>query len=432
MAAQQHPTVTLLITPDSYTAARLEMELAFFRTRQSLEILVFPDWETLPYDIFSPHQDIVSQRLSTLYRLPDARQCVLIVPVATLLQRLAPRRFLDNHALLLSVGETLDQDSFRLRLEAAGYNHVAQVMEHGEFTIRGSIIDLFPAGSEQPYRIDLFDDEVESIRVFDPDSQRSIEKIDRIELLPAREFPLSKEAITLFRQNFRSTFDGDVQRSPLYRDVSGGNAPGGVEYYLPLFFETTATLFDYLPDSTLVVQLPGVEEAVEEFQEQVQQRYEQRRYDIERPILPPRQLFLDNAQLTLSLRNRPGIRIGNDPAGDCRFAAAEPPELGLNPRADHPAARLQTFLREFPGRTLIAAESAGRRELLLENLKHYDIRPRLCDSWIRGWYYRTRHLRLLRKPSCTVSVRARSDAGRPTVTSIPSYAISMIWKSARR
>ncbi|HYQ90743.1 MAG TPA: transcription-repair coupling factor, partial [Candidatus Competibacteraceae bacterium] len=251
----------LALVPDSQAAFSLQLELDFFTRGGGLNTLIFPDWETLPYDVFSPHQDIVSQRLATLYRLPAQRQGILIVPVATLMQRLSPRTYLDSHVLLLRVGERLDQNEFRQRLEAAGYNCVSQVMEHGEFAIRGELIDLFPTGSEYPYRIDLLDDEVESIRTFEPESQRSIIKVDAIELLPAREFPFSKAAITRFRQAFRAQFAGDPQRSPLYREVSDGLAPGGIEYYLPLFFDTTATLFDYLPADTLVVALEGVEEA---------------------------------------------------------------------------------------------------------------------------------------------------------------------------
>ncbi|NJN47121.1 MAG: hypothetical protein HC808_12270 [Candidatus Competibacteraceae bacterium] len=284
-AAANHSGPVLTIAPDSQTALRLETELRFFSAGSDLPIGIFPDWETLPYDIFSPHQDIVSQRLETLYRLPTQRRGVLIVPVATLLQRLAPRAHLDGHVFLLSVGERLDQDEFRQRLEAAGYNCVSQVMEHGEFAVRGSLIDLFPMGCEYPFRIDLFDDEVESIRTFDPETQRSIAKAEVIELLPAREFPLSKAAITRFRKSYRSRFEGDPQRSLIYREVSNGHAPGGLEYYLPLFFETTETLFDYLPATTLVIALAGMEAAIAAFQEQLLERYEQRRHDMERPLL---------------------------------------------------------------------------------------------------------------------------------------------------
>ena len=380
LAAQQHKGLILAITADSQSALRLEAELNFFNTELGLHTLVFPDWETLPYDVFSPHQDIVAQRLATLYRLPMTQQGVLIVPVATLLQRLMPRAYLDNHALLLNIGERLDADTFRLRLEAAGYSYVNQVMEHGEFALRGSIIDLFPAGSDYPYRIDLFDDEIETIRTFDPETQLSVAKVEAIELLPAREFPLTKEAITRFRQSFRSTFGGDA-RGPLYRDVSDGLAPSGIEYYLPLFYEHTETLFDYLPVSTLVLRFPDCEAAVASFQAQLYERYEQRRYDRERPLLAPETLFLNADQLTAALAAYPGVELIEDHEVIAPFANNPPPQLVFNPRAEQPAEALQTFLGAFNGRVLFAAESAGRREALLETLRESTIRPKPCSGW---------------------------------------------------
>ncbi len=381
LAARQRGLL-LAIVPDSQTALSLQVELDFFTRGSGLNTLVFPDWETLPYDVFSPHQDIVSQRLATLYRLPAQRRGILIVPVATLMQRLAPRSYLDSYMLLLRVGERLDQNEFRQRLEAAGYTCVSQVMEHGEFAIRGALIDLFPTGSGQPYRIDLFDDEVESIRTFEPEGQRSIAKVDAIELLPAREFPLNKEAITRFRQAFRAQFAGDPQRSPLYREVSDGLAPGGIEYYLPLFFGTTATLFDYLPADTLVVALEGVEEALAAFQEQLHDRYEQRRHDVERPLLPPDHLFLEPPQIRQRLQAYRRIELCRQPvAAGLNFATREPPALYWQPRAEQPFAALQQFLAGFPGRVLLTAESTGRRETLLETLGRYGLRPKPFESW---------------------------------------------------
>ncbi len=379
-AAARYRGLVLAVAPDSQTALRLETELRVFGGTD-LDILAFPDWETLPYDVFSPHQDIVSQRLATLYRLPQRRRGVLVVPVATLMQRLAPRGYLDRYALLLKVGERLDSEDFRRRLEAAGYVCVSQVVEHGEFAVRGSILDLFPMGAERPYRIELFDDEVESIRDFDPDTQLSVAKVKQIELLPAREFPLDKETISRFRQAYRRQFEGDPQRSAIYRDVSAGNAPGGIEYYLPLFFEQSATLFDYLPADTLVIRLEGVEAAMAAFQEQLMDRYEQRRHDAERPLLPPPLLFLEAAQVERALARylRVGIREAGD--GGVDFPTAPPPALPFQPRAERPAAALEGFLTEFPGRVLFAAESAGRREVLLDTLRGYGLQPKLCEGW---------------------------------------------------
>jgi transcription-repair coupling factor (superfamily II helicase) len=306
----------------------------------------------------------------------------LILPVATLMQRLPPRAYLDRYALLLSIGERLSQDEFRGRLEEAGYLCVAQVTERGEFAIRGSIIDLFPMGSEEPYRIDLFDDEVESIRTFDPDTQLSRDRVNSIQLLPAREFPLTPEAITRFRQAFRQLFHGDPQRSALYREVSHGFAPGGIEYYLPLFFESTATLFDYLPTTTLVISLEGVRDAITAFEKQLMERYEQRRHDSERPLLPPERLFLDSPILEETLSYYVSIELLHDPVeGGANFATGEPSPLNFQTHSTHPAAALATFLEDFPGRVLFAAESAGRRESLLETLRKYGWHPKALDTW---------------------------------------------------
>ncbi|MDG4559464.1 MAG: transcription-repair coupling factor [Candidatus Contendobacter sp.] len=379
-AATRYRGPTLVVAPDSQTALRLETELRVFGG-PNLEILAFPDWETLPYDGFSPHQDIVSQRLAALYRLPRRRRGVLVAPVATLMQRLAPPDYLDRHALLLTVGERLDLERFRQRLEAAGYACVSQVVERGEFAVRGAILDLFPMGAERPYRIELFDDEVESIRDFDPDTQLSVSKVERIELLPAREFSLDRDTIARFRQGWRRQFEGDPQRSPLYVEVSAGHAPGGIEYYLPLFFERTATLFDHLPDSTLAIRLEGVDAAMAAFQAQIMDRYEQRRHDAERPLLPPPLLFLEAAQVEQALARYLRVEMQEASGGDVDLPTAPPPVLPLEPRAERPAAALERFLTEFPGRVLFAAESAGRREVLLETLRSHGLRPVTCENW---------------------------------------------------
>jgi len=382
-AAENHAGPVLIIAPDSHSAQQLGAALDFFLTGADLHVALFPDWETLPYDLFSPLPDIVAQRLSTLYRLPERQRGVVIVPVATLLQRLPPKDYLDQHALLLSRADRLEPNGFRLRLEAAGYTYVSQVVAHGEFALRGSIIDLFPASSELPYRIDLFDDEVESIRTFDPETQRSIEQCQQIELLPAREFPLTRDSISYFRQRCRELFSGDLSRNRIYQDVSDGQAPGGIEYYLPLFFEHTATLFDYLPTETLAITLGGVEQAMLQFEEQLAERYEQRAHDIERPILPPEHLFLPAAQAQQRLREYPGIDYNDEAAG--LFACQAPPSLALKPRAEQPAAALQEFLDTLierrGGRVLLLTESAGRRELLLDTLAVYGIRPKICQNW---------------------------------------------------
>ena len=385
-AAQAHDGVLVIMTADSQQAERLQQQLRFFCADQTLDILCFPDWETLPYDSFSPHQDIISERLQTLQRLPGLREGILLVPVATLLQRLPPPGFLDQYSLMLDTGSTLNLDAMRGRLEKAGYRCVSQVMEHGEFAVRGSILDLFPMGARVPFRIDLFDDEIESIRTFDPDSQRSLEKVDQVRLLPAHEFPVDEAAITRFRQAYRSHFEGDPQRSLVYRDVSNGLIPNGIEYYLPLFLEQTASLFDYLHHAACLIESEQARAAAEHFRDEVAERYELLRHNIERPLLPPEQLYLSESETTAATSAYARIDIQRAEALDTdteaiSFATRALPTLLVKARAERPAGALQDFLAGFAGRTLICAESAGRRETLIGQLREFGLRPRVVDGW---------------------------------------------------
>ncbi|SFA49962.1 transcription-repair coupling factor [Metapseudomonas otitidis] len=382
-AASAARRFTLLLTADSQSAERLEQELGFFAP--DLPVLHFPDWETLPYDLFSPHQDIISQRVASLYRLPELDHGVLVVPITTALHRLPPRRFLLGSSLVLDVGQKLDVEQMRLRLEGAGYRCVETVYEHGEFAVRGALIDLFPMGSDLPYRIDLFDDEIETLRTFDPETQRSVDKVESIRLLPAREFPLDKKAVTDFRGRFRERFDVDFRRCPIYQDLASGITPAGIEYYLPLFFEETETLFDYLPGNTQVFSLPGIEQAAEQFWSDVRSRYEERRVDPERPLVPPADLFLPVEDCFARLKASP--RVVADPSdlapgvGRERFPTRALPDLAIEGKASEPLAALRRFLEEFPGRVLFSAESAGRREVLLELLARLKLRPQEVAGW---------------------------------------------------
>ncbi len=382
-AASNAKRFTLLVTADSQSAERLQEELAFFAPE--LPVLHFPDWETLPYDLFSPHQDIVSQRISALYQLPELSHGVLVVPITTALHRLAPKRFLLGSSLVLDVGQKLDVEQMRLRLEAAGYRCVDTVYEHGEFAVRGALIDLFPMGSPLPYRIDLFDDEIETLRTFDPENQRSIDKVESIRLLPAREFPLKKEAVTGFRARFRERFDVDFRRCPIYQDLSTGITPAGIEYYLPLFYEETATLFDYLPEDTQVFSLPGIEQAAEQFWSDVRNRYEERRVDPERPLLPPAELFMPVEDCFARLKLWPRVVASQQDVepgiGRERFNAQTLPELAIESKASEPLGKLRQFLDSYSGRVLFTAESAGRREVLLELLARLKLRPQEVEGW---------------------------------------------------
>ncbi|RMT43768.1 CarD family transcriptional regulator, partial [Pseudomonas syringae] len=383
-AASAAKRFTLLLTADSQSAERLEQELKFFAP--TLPVLHFPDWETLPYDLFSPHQDIISQRIASLYRLPELEHGVLVVPITTALHRLAPTKFLLGSSLVLDVGQKLDVEAMRTRLEASGYRYVDTVYEHGEFTVRGALIDLFPMGSKLPFRIDLFDDEIETLRTFDPDTQRSIDKVESVRLLPAREFPLQKEEVTRFKARFRERFDVDFRRSPIFQDLSSGITPAGIEYYIPLFFEETSTLFEYLPQDTQVFSLPGIEQAAENFWNDVRNRYEERRVDPARPLLPPAELFLPVEDCFARLKNWPRVVASQQDvdagAGRERFPAQSLPDLSIEAKATQPLAALSTFLDDFPGRVLFTAESAGRREVLLELLERLKLRPKTVDSWL--------------------------------------------------
>ncbi|MCF8014692.1 MAG: hypothetical protein K9L65_03155, partial [Chromatiaceae bacterium] len=356
----------------------------------TVPVLSFPDWETLPYDVFSPLPELVSERLLTLHRLPQLKRGVLVVPVATLMQRLPPPDFVDGQSLVLAAGDRLDLDRTRERLTRAGYQYVSQVITHGEFAVRGALLDIFPMGSREPLRIDLFDDEVESIRTFDPDSQRSIAKLEQVRLLPAREYPFTEEAIAGFRQRWRASIDADPKASLIYREVSEGRAPGGLEYYLPLFFEQTATLFDYLPTGALLFEPEGAREAAEARFEDIGTRYEQRRHDIERPLLPPQRLYLSPDELAGQLNALPGVRWQSAEWAERRkgfaqvhnFATGRPPALAIQARAADPAAALKAFVQDAAERRILfVAESTGRREMLIDNLRGFGIQPTAVDGW---------------------------------------------------
>ncbi|HET7562917.1 MAG TPA: transcription-repair coupling factor [Rhodanobacteraceae bacterium] len=381
-AARARDGLIVAVTADSRAARTLEDELRVFAGE--LPALHLPDWETLPYDMFAPHPQLISQRIDTLYRLPSTRNGVLVVPVATLMQRLAPRAHIAGSGLAVACGERLDVTDEQRRLEACGYRHVPQVGEHGEFAVRGALLDIFPMGANEPYRIELFDDVIESIRAFDPETQRSLHQVESVKLLPAREFPLTDEAMRSFRDRLRERFPIDVRRCPLYQDMKQGVTPSGIEYYLPLFFEATETLFDYLGDATVFVLGRGALEAAERFWTQTGERYEQRAHDIERPILPPMELFLPPQSLRERLNQV--LRIDLVGMGEARAAATgtqAAPDLSIGGAAGGGfPARLRDWLAANANRqVLIATDSPGRREALIEQLAAAELRPAPTDSW---------------------------------------------------
>ncbi|MGH8265914.1 MAG: transcription-repair coupling factor, partial [Steroidobacteraceae bacterium] len=376
-AAGADPRLYVVIADAARELERLTAELRFFGG-DALPLLRLPDWEVLPYDLFSPHPDITSERLRTLFELPRTRRGCLAVAADTLLQRLPPRDYVQGRAFELARGQPLALEPFRQRLLEAGYASVSQVVSPGEFAVRGSLLDVFPMGSPTPLRIDLFDEEIEAIRRFDPETQRSLDSLDAVRLLPAREVPLDGPAVKDFRRRFRTRFEGDPNKTGIYRGVSEGLAPAGVEFYQPLFFESTATLFDYLPADAVIARDAALSGTLLKAWADIEARYEDRRHDIERPVLRPAELFLEPAQLAAALGGFASITLDafkaeSELAGaTCavrNFPTAAPRELRIDVHAQQPFAPLDSFLRQFDGRVLIAADSPGRREVLQETLR---------------------------------------------------------------
>ncbi|MBB5190395.1 transcription-repair coupling factor (superfamily II helicase) [Silvimonas terrae] len=366
----------VVLTDAAHEATRLKEELAYLLPDKA--VVMLPDWETLPYDHFSPHQDLISERLATLWQIREGKADIVIVPVQTAMGRLAPVEYLAGYTFFIKKGQKFDAEKMRADLAFAGYSHVTQVYSPGEFSIRGGLIDLFPMGSPLPYRIDLFDDEIETIRTFDVDTQRSLYPVPEVRLLPAREFPIDDGGRTRFRQRFREVFEGDPSKSRLYKDISSGATPAGIEYYLPLFFEHTATLFDYLPASALLVLRGDLQEAVQRFWADTQDRYRNLSGEKDRPILKPGDLYLMPDTFFGSCKSWPRLEFGS--AADENLAEALPP-LDVDRRADNPLAKLTSFLDSFKGRVLICAESLGRRETMAQYFAEYGLKPALAESW---------------------------------------------------
>jgi transcription-repair coupling factor (superfamily II helicase) len=380
IAAQSRPLA--IVCASALEAQRLREEIPWFAPE--LRVALFPDWETLPYDAFSPHHDLVSERLATLYRVTQGECDVLIAPATTALYRLPPAEYLAAYTFFLQRGAKLDAARLRSQLTLAGYAHVTQVVAPGEYCVRGGLIDLFPMGSAVPYRIDLADDEIESIRTFDVDTQRTIYQANEIRLLPAREFPMDDAGRNRFRQRFREAFEGDVTKSPVYKDVSNGVPPPGIEYYLPLFFDKTGTLFDYLPPAATIALHHDVHAAIDAFWRDTASRYQLLRGDRERPLLPPADLFLRAEDLFVAIRDFARVDVHTVPLArhDAdAFAARALPSVAVERRAADPLHLLKAHLAASPARTLILAESAGRRETMLEYFAEYGLHPAPCTGF---------------------------------------------------
>ena len=383
--AAQQSSVTLLVTDTILEASFLEEEIRFFAG--NLPVYHLADWETLAYDLFSPHPDIISDRLRTLYAIAQLKHGIIIVAAQTLLQRLPPIDFIHSNTLIIETGQTLDSEALRRTLSNAGYINVTQVYEHGEFAIRGSVIDVFPMGNKYPIRIDLFDDEIESIHFFDTQTQRSEQQVQQVECLPAREFPFDKDAISQFRQAYRNTFEGNPQNSLVYTDISDGIASAGCEYYFPLFFNETATLFDYLPDNSKILLSHDWHNSISIHSTEIDSRYEQRRYDIERPILPPETLFLTPAELESQLQQYQVTSLQHY-ASDTELQqqadnaqVSKVPDLSLHKHGQNPSEKLQQFVKNHDGKVLFSSESPGRRENFINFLRNIDIQTSTQESW---------------------------------------------------
>ncbi len=372
LAREQRPL--LILTSDAQSAQRLKAELPFFDPELSVALL--PDWETLPYDHFSPHCDLTSERLATLWQIHRQECDVIIAPVTTAMTRLAPVSFLLGRTFFLKKGQRLDVERLRSDMVTAGYQHVTQVMAPGEFSLRGGLIDLFPMGATLPYRIDLFDEDIESLRTFDPDTQRTLYPVPEVRMLPAREYPTDEEGITTFRQNYRERMEGDPSRSRIYRDVSAALFPAGIEYYLPLFFATSATVFDYLGEQCGIVLHHDILGAAETFWKDIGSRYDMARGDTDRPVLPPADLYLRPDELMLALKPYGRLELPAPEAGGAGL-----PNLAVERRAEMPVERLASFVASHPGRALLVAESLGRRETMLQFLRENGLRPEPVEHW---------------------------------------------------
>ena len=380
--AEQNQNLTVVVTPDTRSAVRLSRVLSEL---SSQNVCLFPDWETLPYDTFSPHQEIISSRLSALFHLQNAKKGIFLLPISTLMQRLCPPQYLQHNVLLIKKGDRLVIDKMCLQLEAAGYRAVEQVLEHGEYAVRGSLLDLFPMGSAVPFRLDFFDDEIDSIRTFDVDTQRTLDEINSINLLPAHEFPTDDKGIEFFRAQFRETF-GEIRRDPehIYQQISKGTLISGIEYWQPLFFAEMATLFDYLPEQTLFVDMENNQTQGERFYQDAKQRYEQRKVDPMRPLLSPEKLWLNVDEVNRRLKSYPRITFKAEKVRSSvrqkNLPVAALPEVTIQSQQKEPLGQLRQFIEHFKGNVLFSVETEGRRETLLDLLSPLKLKPKQIQS----------------------------------------------------
>lgn len=367
-----------IVCEHALDAQRLSEEMPFFDP--SLRVRLLPDWETLPYEAFSPHQDLVSERLQALYEACTGQLDVLVMSATTSLQRIAPPSFLAAQTFFFRKGQRISPDALRHQLQTAGYSPVTQVVSPGEYAWRGGLIDLFPTGSALPYRIELIDDEVDTLRVFDPDSQRTVHPVQEIRMLPGREFPSDEDNAQRFRARWREVFEGDPSRCSLYKDAGKGLFGAGIEYYLPLLFDETATVFDYLRQAGAIATVGSVEQAFQDFWQDIESRYRFLNADIERPVLPPAQLVLTSE--AFFLRTHSLARLSLQPEAQAAGPIAPAPDISVDRRAEDPVGKLRGLITEHPSqRIIMTAESPGRRETLAQYLQEHGFVWSQHDSW---------------------------------------------------
>ncbi|MEE8249397.1 MAG: DEAD/DEAH box helicase, partial [Gammaproteobacteria bacterium] len=381
-AASEHSGLLCVVTNSAAAADRLERELPFFMSEST--VARFSDYETLPYDAFSPPQELVAERLATLSKLAHGYAGLLVVNSQALLTRLPPPEFIAAHSMSVRVGEHLDRQSMREQLVSHGYLHVEKVIDPGEFAVRGSLLDVFATGAKKPTRIDLFDEEIESLRIFDPETQLTIGEVEQIRILPAREFPFDTDAIRRFRQRFRDHLPGEPNRSSVYREISEAQLPAGIEYYLPLFFDTTSSLLDHLPDDALLVCIEDAVESLDSGWTLVQERYAQLSGDLERPILTPELAFWNPETLKKELDRRPGVQLCAKewPAtgGTLTFNAGTAHPLSSS-HAGEPDPIARWLDVDDSARTLVVTSSPGRREVLAGLLNGRGLAPIMVSTW---------------------------------------------------
>lgn len=383
----KHDGLVVIVTDDMQQTIRIHEELKQFSNYSSLS---FPDWETLPYDSFSPHQDIISQRLACLFQLTHIEKGALVLPINTLLQKVCPRSYFSEHVFIMKTGQSMSRDALRTQLENAGYRAVSQVMEHGEYATRGSLFDIYPMGSDVPYRIDFFDNEIDTIRTFDVETQRTLADIKEIELLPAHEFPFDKNAIELFRKNWRESFPVRLEAESLYQQVSKSILPTGIEYWQALFFtEPLTPLFTYFPDNTLILNTQNIEQFAMKYWHDIEQRFASRKVDPLRPLLAPNHIWLRIDELFAHFKHYPRVVLSTttqkESATQINLPFSPLPDLAIQIQQKDPFGQFQQFTDHFladdeSGKIIFSVESEGRREALQDVLARISIRPKFLPQ----------------------------------------------------